>query len=95
MTSIGVESMRQSVQGGPLPSARAVSLGIFPDLDVPHRFHTLIAVEFGQFIDHDITHTAITKMESEEGEHHSKDYKFKGGFASQNLRHLSELRTAF
>ena len=57
----GLEEFRRSVRGGPLPGARDISLNLFPDIDLPSGLHTLMVVAFGQFIDHDLTHTPITK----------------------------------
>ena len=58
---VGMESMRRSVLGGPLPGARSVSLHLFPDVDRPDTKRTFFLMSFGQFLDHDLTHTAITK----------------------------------
>ena len=58
----GIESMRRSVLGGALPTARQASLHLFPDFDRPDDKMTLVLMTFGQFTDHDLTRTAITKM---------------------------------
>lgn len=57
----GVNLPRIASDGGPLPSARAVSAAATPDMDVPHNMFTLLTMQWGQFIDHDLTVTAITK----------------------------------
>ena len=58
--------MRRSVLGGALPTARVVSLHLFPDFDIPDTKRTLALMTFGQFIDHDLTHTAISKTSLDE-----------------------------
>ena len=55
-----------SVRGGPLPDVRVVSLHMFPDVDRPSQLHTLLLMIWGQFIDHDLTRTAITEMHMED-----------------------------
>lgn len=54
--------MRQSEAGGPLPSPRYISKNLFPDRNLPSDKITQMFVYFGQFIDHDITRTAITEI---------------------------------
>ena len=54
--------MRLSVTGAPLPGARFVSKNTFPDVDRPSSETTMMVVFFGQFIDHDLTRTAITEV---------------------------------
>ena len=63
----GIEESRVSVMGGPLPGPRVVSLHMFPDVDRPSQLHTLLLMIWGQFIDHDLTRTAITEMHKEDG----------------------------
>jgi peroxidase len=53
---------RESVTGRYLPSARLVSAVIHWDFDIPHHLHTLMLMQFGQFLDHDLSRTAISKM---------------------------------
>jgi peroxidase len=50
------------VSGAPLPSARYVSKNLFPDFDLPSSKITLMFVYYGQFLDHDLTRTAITEI---------------------------------
>lgn len=51
----GVESFRQSVLGGPLPSARTVSALVHRHRNIStHQFTTMV-MQWGQFLDHDIT----------------------------------------
>ncbi|XP_033741727.1 chorion peroxidase-like [Pecten maximus] len=45
----------------PLPSARNVSLEVHTDLDVKSRKLSHLAMEFGQFVSHDIVRNAIAK----------------------------------
>lgn len=54
--------MRLSVTGASLPSARFISLNVLVDLDRPHHDISMALVFFGQFVDHDITRTAISKI---------------------------------
>ena len=49
----------QSVTGGSLPSARLVSINIVPDVDAPSELDTHHVMQWGQFVDHDITHTPL------------------------------------
>jgi len=32
------------------------------DFDIPHHMHTLMLMQVGQFVDHDLTRTAISKL---------------------------------
>jgi peroxidase len=57
----GINEPRVSVDGNPLPSAREVSVVLAPDRDEPNRRYTLLVMQFGQFIDHDLTLTASTR----------------------------------
>lgn len=58
----GVSVPREkSVSGGPLPSARAISSEIILDRHSIYDNFTLMIMQWGQFLDHDITHTPITK----------------------------------
>lgn len=61
----GLTLPRVSIDGGPLPSARKVSATLMPDADVPNQQHTLMLMQFGQFIDHDLTLTGVTRFGSE------------------------------
>jgi len=57
-----ISAPRVSRSGYPLPSARLVSAVIHWDFDIPHHMHTLMLMQVGQFVDHDMTRTAISKM---------------------------------
>ena len=62
----GVESMRRSVVGSHLPAARMVSVHLFTERDRPSDIHTLLLMIWGQFIDHDVSRTAITQTSMDE-----------------------------
>lgn len=51
----GIQSIRQSVSGGPLPSARTVSANILHFEHVFEPGYTAIISHFGQFLDHDLS----------------------------------------
>ncbi|XP_069178968.1 chorion peroxidase [Procambarus clarkii] len=60
--SDGLSRPRRSVTGGELPSARLVSTSIVGDQDRPSPDLTLSVMQWGQFIDHDLTHTPISRL---------------------------------
>ena len=47
-----------------LPSARAVSEALIPDRNIPSQEFTLLLMQWGQFLDHDLTHTPLVKGEN-------------------------------
>lgn len=51
----GIQSVRRSVSGRFLPSAREVSDVVHEDRDVPLASVTHMLMQWGQFVDHDIT----------------------------------------
>lgn len=51
----------KSVTGSPLPSPRAVSTVIHPDISNLHSRYSLMVMQFAQFLDHDLTMTPIHK----------------------------------
>ncbi|XP_055327659.1 uncharacterized protein LOC129580922 [Paramacrobiotus metropolitanus] len=56
----GVDEPRNmSVTGVPLPSTREVQLGVVVDVDRPHPRYTHMLMQYGQFVDHDMTLTPI------------------------------------
>ena len=57
----GINSPRESLLGGPLPSAREVSLKVHPPSPSANPSFTVMLAVFGQFLDHDITATAISQ----------------------------------
>ncbi|XP_013391277.1 uncharacterized protein LOC106159524 [Lingula anatina] len=58
----GVGSPRLSRSRLKLPSPRKVSMALHPDQDVPNQIHTLMVMQFGQTLDHDLSLTAISKL---------------------------------
>jgi len=60
--SDGVFKPRQAVSGDDLPSARLVSINIVPDVDAPSELDTHNVMQWGQFVDHDITHTPLFRL---------------------------------
>lgn len=58
----GLTLPRASIDGGPLPSPRKVSLALTPDADVPDQISTLMVMQFAQFIDHDLTLTGVSRF---------------------------------
>ena len=59
--SNGVDSPRLSLSGLSLPSPRLLSTSLAPDLSNDDPRHSFITMTFGQFVDHDITHSPIMK----------------------------------
>jgi peroxidase len=53
-----------SVTGESLPSARLVSINVVPDVDAPSELDTHHVMQWGQFVDHDITHTPLFRSGS-------------------------------
>lgn len=51
----GIESIRNAVGGGPLPSPRTVSALIHRHRNITANQFTTMVMQWGQFIDHDIT----------------------------------------
>ncbi|RZF43124.1 hypothetical protein LSTR_LSTR001302 [Laodelphax striatellus] len=64
----GVSSPRtRAANGLNLPSARIVSSQLAQDRDDPSANYTLMVMQWGQFLDHDLTHTPISKGQSGSG----------------------------
>ncbi|ODM94915.1 Chorion peroxidase [Orchesella cincta] len=63
----GLNSPRVTATGQPLPSPRLVSDRFIPDENRPYRNLTLMVMQWGQFVDHDLTHTPIVKGENSTG----------------------------
>ncbi|XP_037780731.1 chorion peroxidase-like [Penaeus monodon] len=59
--SDGIEALRESVRGGPLPNPRKVSATVHRSLNRPSYKITMMVMQWGQFLDHDITATAQSR----------------------------------
>ncbi|KAK4304133.1 hypothetical protein Pmani_023906 [Petrolisthes manimaculis] len=59
--SDGIERLRESVMGGPLPNPRRISDTVHRSLNRPSYQITMMVMQWGQFLDHDITATAQTR----------------------------------
>ncbi|XP_043785749.1 uncharacterized protein LOC122711243 [Apis laboriosa] len=57
----GIQSIRRSITGEPLPSPRLISAIIHKDKDVPLESVTHMLMQWGQFIDHDLTATGQSR----------------------------------
>ncbi|XP_017781292.1 PREDICTED: thyroid peroxidase-like [Nicrophorus vespilloides] len=57
----GVQSPRASLLGFPLPSPREISIRVHRDRDVEMSTVTMMFMQWGQFLDHDVTSTAQTR----------------------------------
>ncbi|CAG0905142.1 unnamed protein product [Darwinula stevensoni] len=56
----GISTPRlRSVLGGPLPSPRVISTFVHPDVSHPNQRYSLVFMQFGQFLDHDVTMTPV------------------------------------
>nr|AAB92243.1 ovoperoxidase [Lytechinus variegatus] len=62
----GIQSIRQNVLGGPLPTARTVSLNILHFEHVFEPGYTAIISHFGQFLDHDLTSSGADSRECDD-----------------------------
>ncbi|XP_071444826.1 peroxidase-like isoform X2 [Hetaerina americana] len=58
----GIQQMRRSVSGNPLPSARHISASLSPDSDRPDQVTTLSLMQWTQFVEHDLAHTPSATM---------------------------------
>ncbi|XP_076048302.1 peroxidasin homolog [Oratosquilla oratoria] len=59
--SDGIEVFRESVRGGPLPNPRLISSTVHRSLNRPSARVTMLVMQWGQFLDHDITATAQSR----------------------------------
>ncbi|XP_076235056.1 uncharacterized protein LOC143179627 [Calliopsis andreniformis] len=57
----GVQTIRRSVTRAPLPSARLVTSVIHEDRDIPLASVTHMLMQWGQFVDHDVTATGQSR----------------------------------
>ena len=55
-----------STTGSSLPSPRLISATVSPDVDSPSQLDTHNVMQWGQFVDHDVTFTPVTRLSSEE-----------------------------
>ena len=63
-----ISKPRVARSGKALPSARRLSSSMHPDADRPDHIHTLMLMQFGQFLDHDMSKTTGSKLAaSDEG----------------------------
>jgi len=60
--SIAISKPRVASNGNDLPNARLVSSTVHSDMNIPDRLHTMMLMLFGQFLDHDMSRTAISKI---------------------------------
>ena len=58
---VAISKPRVARSGQDLPSARLLSSTVHGDLDMPD-IHTLMLMNYGQFVDHDMTRTAISSI---------------------------------
>lgn len=58
----GVQSVRRSTSGRPLPSARDITSLIHEDQDIPLASVTHMLMQWGQFVDHDLTGVSLENL---------------------------------
>ena len=58
----GMQKLRNAASGDDLPNPRLASFKLNEDRDNPHHMNTLMLMQWGQFLDHDLSHTAISKI---------------------------------
>ncbi|KAK2705306.1 peroxidase-like [Artemia franciscana] len=80
----GVWAPRKAKNGKDLPSARFVSANVFGDFNNPHKDITLMVMQWGQFIDHDLTHVPIFTFQNGSG---IECCTLDGKAIPENLRH--------
>ncbi|KAH9415049.1 hypothetical protein DERP_013519 [Dermatophagoides pteronyssinus] len=56
-----INEPRRAMDGSELPNARQISMHISPESQIENDFYSTMLMQFGQFIDHDISRTAITR----------------------------------
>ena len=62
LAAISRPRFRSSESGKALPSPRLVSIVVHADVSHLHGRYTLMLMQYGQFLDHDITLTPINKV---------------------------------
>ncbi|ODM96552.1 Chorion peroxidase [Orchesella cincta] len=74
---------RVSVRGFELPSARLLSQSFIGDRNLPDNRYTLMVMQFGQFLDHDLTSVPVFTFANNSGINCCSN----GRFLSPDLRH--------
>ena len=59
----GISAVPVSITGEPLPNSRLISLVVFGEMDVPDPDYTLINMQWGQIMTHDMRYNNLTKAQ--------------------------------
>lgn len=74
----GIHAPALSKSNRELPSARTVSFTLFPELKIPDRKWTLVAMQYGQIMAHDMALIAglmqISEFDTKRNENNDKSY---------------------
>ncbi|KAI2808591.1 hypothetical protein BLOT_006536 [Blomia tropicalis] len=62
----GINEPRRAKDGSELPNPRLLSLSIAPEANLENNKYSLLLMQFGQFVDHDLTRTGTTKTHNNE-----------------------------
>ncbi|CAG0891231.1 unnamed protein product [Cyprideis torosa] len=81
---LGFNSFRRSITGTDLPAARLLTTNLVSDVNHPYQQYTLNVMQWGQFLDHDITHTPIHKGANNTG---IRCCSNRGNFLTPELQH--------
>lgn len=57
----GVSAPRMAADGSALPNPRLVSLRVALDVPIETNHYSLLLMQYGQFIDHDLSRTGLTR----------------------------------